>query len=161
MTDDKRNLMTVFVGTDQMGIQKRFEAMHPPTPTLEMFESVPAWAFVQAASDDRNAPLIRTGEAVVAEPGAFLPADGDLFVTEYVSKPQAPFEREQRTRQIVVTRLTPIGWWASSLRQGDDGSSLFVSHGPYSDPAVLADKIVGRVVGILATSSVVRRMSRK
>lgn len=161
MSDDKRNLMTVFAGTDQMGTRKRFEAMYRTSPTLEMFESVPAWAFVQAASDDRNAPLIRTGEVVIAEPGAFLPTDGDLFVIEYVSKPQVPFEREQRTRQIVLTRHTPVGWWASSLRQGDDGSSIFVSHGPYPDPVVLADKIVGRVVGILATSSVVRRMARK
>lgn len=161
MADDKRSLMTVFAGTDQMGTRKRFEAMYPTSPTLEMFESVPAWAFVQAASDDRNAPLIRTGEVVVAEPGAFLPTDGDLFVTEYVSKPQVPFERERRTRQIVLTRHTPVGWWASSLRQGDDGSSIFVSNGPYPEAAVLADKIVGRVIGILATPSVSKRMSGK
>lgn len=161
MTADKRSLMTVFAGTDQMGTRKRFEAMSSTSPTLEMFDSVPPWAFVQAATDDRNAPLIRAGEVVVAEPGAFLPINGELFVIEYVSKPQVPFEREQRTRQIVLTRETPVGWWASLVRQGDDGTSLFVSNGPYPDPAILADKIVGRVIGILATASVSRRMSGK
>lgn len=157
-SNPKTDLMAMFAAHDLLSAADRQEAQQPQPIALEMFDSVPGWAIVQAASNNGNAPLIREGEVVVAEPGAFYPTPNGLFVIEYVSKPQVPFELAKRTRRIVETRETPIGWWVGPIRQGDDGRSVYVSDGPYRDPNALAAKIVGRVVGILRTASFIDRM---
>lgn len=126
-----------------------------PEIKLEIFASVPGWAIVHAAQDDRSAPLIREGEVAVVEADGFggvIPEDGGLYLIEYVSPPHCrpPYGRERRTRQIVQTvKGRHGGWWARPYVQQTPGGGIIVcSDGPYRDEIAMAEKILGRVVGI-------------
>lgn len=158
-TDPKRNLLALFTATDRMDTRQRFEAMQPAPMPLEMFDSVPAWATVCAADNDHNAPLIQFGEVVVAERGRWLPLDGGLFLIEYVSAPATQFDLEKRHCRIVQTRETERGWFAGGIRAGQRGAFV-ANDGPYADPTKLAEKLVGRVIGILRTASFIDRMAK-
>ena len=124
--------------------------------SLELFGQVPSWAVVHAARDNRNAPLIRRGEIAIVESdgaGGWIPTDGGIFLIEYVSLPQARYERVRRSREIVKTFLDSRGQWrAGSLRQGIIGNTIYVSDGPYDDPNELSAKRIGRVAGLYLPS---------
>lgn len=160
-TDPKRDLMTMFAAHDLLSATERQEAQQPQPIALQTFDSVPGWAIVCAADSDRNAPLIRSGEVVLAEPGrGWMPVDGGLFLIEYVTAATA-YDFEKRHWSIVQTRQGKHGWYAGSIRQGDVGGTVYVSDGPYADPTKLAEKLVGRVVGILRTASFIDRMEER
>lgn len=159
-TDPKANLMALFAGRNLLSPMEQHEAKQPQPIALEMFDSVPAWATVCAADNDHNAPLIQSGEVVVAEGGGgWLPVDGGLFLIEYVSAPATQFDYEKRHCRIVQTRETERGWFAGGIRAGQRGAFI-ANDGPYADPVKLAEKLVGRVVGILRTASFIERMER-
>lgn len=158
-TDPKANLMTLFAGRNLLSSMEQREAKQPQPIALEMFDSVPAWATVCAADNDHNAPLIQCGEVVVAERGRWVPVDGGLFVIEYVSAPATQFDYEKRRCRIVQTRETEHGWFAGGIRAGQRGAFI-ANDGPYADPVKLAEKLVGRVVGILRTASFIERMAK-
>ncbi len=159
-TNPKADLMALFVAHNVLSAQDQQEAQQPAPAALQVFDSVPEWAIVHAAHSDSNAPLIRQGEVVVAEPGrGWMPVDGGLFLIEYVSAPSSIYDFEKRTWRIVQTREGPRGWYASSFRQGEAAGCVYVSDGPYHDATKLAAKLVGRVVGILATASFTSRMA--
>lgn len=161
-TDPKPNLMAMFAAHNVLSAIDRQEAEQPQPIALQMFDSVPRWAAVCAADSDRNAPLIRSGEVVVAEGGrGWLPVDGGLFLAEYVSAPAIAGAPEARRCRIVQTRKGPGGWYAGGIQQGDVGGTVYASDGPYADPVRLAEKLVGRVVGILRTASFIERMGRQ
>jgi hypothetical protein len=131
--------------------------MAQPYPsTLELFSEVPGWAIAHAAQDHRNAPMIRKGEiAVIENHGTcgWLPTEGGLFLIEYVSKPLAQYERVRRTHSIVQTIKSKNGdWYAASIRRGMIGQEFYAADGPYQDFNDLADKLIGRVVGLYAPS---------
>lgn len=159
MTKPATDLMTLFVGHDALSAADRREAQQPQPIALQTFDSVPGWAIVCAADNDHNAPLIQFGEVVVAECGRWLPVDGGLFLIEYVSAPATQFDYEKRHCRIVQTRETERGWFAGGLRAGQRGAFV-ANDGPYADPVKLAEKLVGRVVGILRTASFIERMER-
>ena len=126
----------------------------PPEPIkLEMFAAPPAGTVVHAATDNRNAPLIREGEIVVVEhsgTAGWYPRDGGLFLIEYVS-PRRGYEPERRTREIVQTfRGAKGGWYTGSLRR-NSGIGLHFVDGPYRDEITLAERLLGPVIGIIAT----------
>lgn len=129
---------------------------------LEVFDKVPPWAIVHAAIDNRNAPLIGAGEVVVIEADGrtgWLPTEGGLFLIEYVSPPHSQWQRERRTREIVQTFCNTRGQWcAGALRRGGTvGGVLYCVDGPYRDEMALADKLIGKVVGILASGDATGR----
>lgn len=158
-TNPKHDLMAMFAAHNLLSAIDRQEAQQPQPVALQTFDSVPGWAIVCASDSDRNAPLIRSGEVVVAEPGrGWMPVDGGLFLIEYVSAPATAYDFEKRHCRIVQTRRGPGGWYAGGIRQGDVGGTVFVSDGPYPDAVTLAPKLVGRVVGILRTASFIERM---
>jgi hypothetical protein len=125
---------------------------------LKLFHQVPGWAIVHAARDNRNSPLIRKGEiAIVKSDGmnGVLPAEGGLFLIEYASIPMARYERCRRTRDIVQTIKNACGHWcATSIRRGMVDGELHTMDGPYREMDDLADKLIGRIVGIYAPSMI-------
>ncbi|KQM98752.1 hypothetical protein ASE78_05865 [Sphingomonas sp. Leaf25] len=158
-TNPKPSLMALLAGNNALSPQERQEAQQPQPIALQTFDSVPGWAIVHAAADEHNAPLIRSGEVVVAERGrGWMPVDGGLFLVEYVSAPATVHDFEKRHVRIVQTRETPRGWYVGGLRSGKSGAFV-ASDGPYTDPTKLAEKLVGRVVGILRTASFIDRMA--
>ncbi len=159
MANPKLNLLALFTATDQMNTRQRFEAMQPALIPLEMFDSVPGWAIVCAADNNHNAPLIQFGEVVIAERGRWVPVDGGLFLIEYVSAPATQFDYEKRHCRIVQARKTERGWFVGGIRAGQRGAFV-ANDGPYADPVKLAEKLVGRVVGILRTASFIDRMAK-
>ncbi len=78
----------------------------------------------------------------------------------YVSAPATQFDYEKRHCRIVQTRETERGWFVGGLRAGQRGAFV-ANDGPYADPVKLAEKLVGRVVGILRTASLIERMERR
>lgn len=161
MTKPTTDLMAMFAAHNVLSAIDRQEAEQPQPIALQMFDSVPRWAIVCAADSDRNAPLIRAGEVVVAEDGrCWLPVDGGLFLAEYVSAPAIGYDREKRHNRIVQTRKGAEGWYAGGIRQGEVGQTVYVADGPYADATKLAEKLVGRVVGVLRTASFIERTAK-
>lgn len=129
-----------------------------PDTSLELFgdmRALPHSYIVNAATDDRNAPLIRRGEVVVVDiggsavTGGWLPTEGGLFLIEYCSPPAHGERYARRSRSIVQTFTDDQGrWWAGSTRRGVQGREFFAACGPYSDECALADKLIGKVVGL-------------
>lgn len=125
---------------------------------LEVFSDlsrVPDQFIVHAAKDNRNAPLIQRGEIVVVDTGGayvtggWLPTEGGLFLIEYRSPPTACERYARHSRSIVQTFTDQCGrWWAGGLRRGAQGRDFFCNDGPYADETTLADKLIGRVIGL-------------
>lgn len=136
-----------------------------PSPVLELFEDltkVPARYIVHAASDNSNAPLIRHGEIVVVDTGGacvtggWYPTEGGLFLIEYCSPPLSCERYARRSRSIVQTFTDRRGrWWAGSLRRGVQGRAIICADGPYSDENALADKLIGRVIGLYRSAATI------
>lgn len=121
---------------------------------LEIFDTVPPWAIVHAASNDRTAPLIRKGEVAVIESDGrkgWIPEDGGLYLIEYVCPPPSPhYGYERRIREIVQTCKNERGdWWAHPYARTWGGRRMFVcSDGPYRNECTLGEKLLGRVIGL-------------
>lgn len=125
---------------------------------LEVFSDlsrVPDQFIVHAAKDNYNAPLIQRGEIVVVDAGGvyvtggWLPTEGGLFLIEYRSPPVHGERYPRHSRSIVQTFTDHDGhWWAGSLRRGVHGREFFCANGPYHDELTLADKLIGRVIGL-------------
>jgi hypothetical protein len=129
---------------------------------LRAFSSVPAWAVVHAVRDDSTAPLVCEGEVVVVESNGRLghiPEDGGLYLIEYATPRQSPdFGHERRTREIVLTSQKANGWYADPYACAMGRSrKVLMSDGPYGDITYLAQKIVGRVVGVYRPSQPICR----
>ncbi len=123
---------------------------------LELFnrlDRLPSTYFVHLAHDNRNAPLIRDGEVVVidqggAAQGGWYPTEGGLFLIEHRSEPTGGYDRYPRfQREVVQTYCDDQGkWWTAPLARG--GRTLYLSDGPYRDELALADKLIGKVIGL-------------
>lgn len=126
---------------------------------LQIFARVPPQHGVVAAEHD--SPLIRKGEVAIYDKGAVEQEgliEGAVYAIEYqharghlpkdMWADSANFRMTTR-RQIVIIRRhskLPDRWMVHPVREPQRGYFI-VSDGPY-DPAHLADKLVGRVVGI-------------
>lgn len=134
----------------------------PPEPVagiaLELFADmarVPDRFIVHASTDNRNAPLICRGEIVVVDTGGpcvtggWIPTEGGLFLIEYRSPPTACERYPRHSRSIVQTFTNRKGqWFAGSLRRGMQGNEFICQDGPYKDENALADKLIGKVIGL-------------
>ena len=138
-------------------------ALPVPAVALEVLSTVPAWAIVHAAKDNRNAPLIRQGEIVVVEHGGtagWYPVDGGLFLIEYATPPMHGYQYERRSREIVQTYRNRRGdWYVGSLRRGQVGGTIYCADGPYRDEQHLSSKLLGPVIGILTQGSTLRAVA--
>ncbi len=128
-------------------------------PSLRLFASVPQNFIAHAVSERGCEPLLRRGEVAICTDQEFLyPEDGGWYLIEY-SNGTNHRGRERRTRVIVQTYQTQsqvdgqTRWWARRPSESRPGT-FNMSDGPYDDLNHLAEKIVGRVVGIHAPDRV-------
>lgn len=125
---------------------------------LELFpdmRQLPHSYIVHAVTHDRNAPLIRRGEIVVVDiggsavTGGWVPTEGGLFLIEHSSPPVHGERYARRSRDIVQTFTDDLGrWCAGSSRRGNQGCEFLCADGPYPDEFALADKLIGKIVGL-------------
>ena len=130
-------------------------------PALELISDlarVPSSYIAHAATNNHNAPLIRHGEIVVVDTGGgsvtggWIPVEGGLFLIEYTSPPTASERYARRSREIVQTFLGHRDrWYAGPLRRGVQGREFICVDGPYRDEMALADKLIGKVVGLYSS----------
>jgi hypothetical protein len=136
---------------------------------LRIFNAVPEYHYgVVPVAGSGAAPLLHKGEVAVFESyehhihGGLI--DGGLYVIEYQT-PRCGMSRERFakyftseygsrlaiSRKIVRTNFRREAWWVQSIEGPPSfmGSRGFVAmDGPYADPLMLTDKIIGIVVGI-------------
>ncbi|MHA0333693.1 hypothetical protein [Sphingomonas aquatilis] len=128
------------------------------SPALEIFADLsrmPDRLIAHVAMDTRNAPLIERGDIVIVDvggtyvTGGWYPTEGGLYLIEYRSPPAHGERYPRHSRSIVQTFTDHNGnWWAGSLRRGVHGRAFFCANGPYHDEQTLADKLIGRVIGL-------------
>lgn len=121
-------------------------------PSLRLFHSVPRDFIAHAVTDSGCAPLIAAGEvAIVTDERQLIPEAGGWYLVE-CSDGNNSHGREHRIRSINLAYSNngagKEDWWVKSPGQRRRGVLEF-SDGPY-DCGHLADKILGRVVGIYA-----------
>ena len=129
-----------------------------PTLALELIvdmAQLPDSFIVHAATSDDNAPLICRGDIVVVNvggrgvTGGWMPVEGELFLIEYEGVRSGGERYIRRYRCIVQAFTDDTGrWWVGPLRRGMHGQQLVCSDGPYPDECALADKLIGKVVGL-------------
>lgn len=122
---------------------------------LDRLDNLPAAYSALLVGDDSSAPLIRAGEVVIWDQGGpqlggWYPTEGGLFVIEHRAEPNGLGRYPRVDRKVVQTHKGRDGWYASNLRRGVVGQRLYCSDGPYPSEQTLADKLIGRVVGIYA-----------
>lgn len=127
----------------------------PPSIALEVFTCVPAWARVHAVTDNSAMPLFRRGEvAVFANEPKQFPEHGKLYVVEYGGNPIAPGHRTLSPRSCSLVQAH-----RHVERSGEEAWSFRTYAGPihwsdgwYPDEYMMAEKVLGPVVGIYAPS---------
>lgn len=140
---------------------------------LEVFASVPAWAFAFAVKDGSCLPLFRSGEvAVVEDASGIIPEDGSLYIIEYESRPNwgahlDPPPQVWRSQEMVQVnerqRRDGSTFWtcdayarprteAQRLMQEKLSGVIVCSDGPYPDEYAVAHKLLGKVIGIYSPS---------
>lgn len=101
-----------------------------------------------AVTDHGCEPLIQSGEvAVITDEPHLYPDDGGWYLVEEAGG--AGWRGiERRQRRIAMAIMGRGGeWWTCSPGPRQRGA-LGVMDGPYADPAMMAEKILGRVVGL-------------
>lgn len=132
-------------------------AWRPMPKRLPEFTQCPVSMGEHVVTDASAYPLIRPGETVIFDPSQRHPENVALFVLEW----------SNGTRSTLETNLRQAGgqgdarWWVDPVNRpvGDGAlerrlhrgarSMLFTSDGPFTEEH-LRERIVGRVVGILA-----------
>jgi hypothetical protein len=122
---------------------------------LRLFATVPNGFIAHAVTDRSCEPLLSAGEVAVITDQEFLyPVSGGWYLIEY-SNGTNYRGRERRVRTVVQvysvkSRLSnDTTWWARRPSESRPGT-FNMSDGPYDDLNHLAEKILGRIVGIYA-----------
>lgn len=146
-------------------------AFDPGQSALRIFDNIPElWHGVIAVDGDGAAPLLRKGEVAVYEDFHGHPHYGELihgglYAIEYQSTRSAMSRemfarlfvegyggcRLEVRRKIVRVSFHRDAWWVQSIEASPTffGRRGFVcKDGPYHDPILLTDKLIGIVVGI-------------
>jgi len=142
---------------------------------LEIFTSVPAWAFAYGVKDGSCMPLFRLGEvAVVQDKPGIIPDDGGLYIIEYESRDEwgkdlNPAPRPRRSHVMVQVnkreRRNGTVFWtcdpyarprteAQRLQLEQSRGVIICSDGPCPDQYTLAYKLLGKVVGIYSPDAI-------
>ncbi|WP_416463223.1 hypothetical protein [Sphingomonas sp. VDB2] len=130
-------------------------AAEPPSIALEVFTAIPPWARAHAVKDNSTMPLFRQGEvAVFADEPKSIPEHGKLYVVEYGGNPIAP------GHSTLTRRTCSLAEAHKHLKRDGEAAWSFRSYaGPihwadgwYPDEYMMADKVLGPVVGIYAPS---------
>ncbi|RIY03491.1 hypothetical protein D3218_01655 [Aureimonas flava] len=119
-------------------------ALPQPARALDVLSAVPAGCVVHRERDDTNAPHIRAGESIIADPADCEPLRGELFLIEWSGGRrdvmQAVLRREPGIVQSDGSRAEQDMWTLTGL-------SFCLAEGPMSE-AHLRSKIVSRVIGL-------------
>ena len=123
---------------------------------LRLFATIPRGFIAHAVTDTECMPLIRPGEvAVVTDQDFLYPEDGGWYLMAF-SKGSGwrDLPRHGRHINIVNERPRPASqgpgtWWYAKPPANRPGT-FTCSDGPFDDLSHLAERIVGRVVGIYA-----------
>lgn len=118
---------------------------------LRLFETIEPGFIVHAATDRSCEPMIQLGEvAVITDEEQLYPEPGGWYLIEY-SNGTTYRGRERRCRSIRVAELREQRgeqfWHLRPPAQARRGF-LPTSDGPYRDFNDIAEKVLGRVVGI-------------
>ena len=131
-----------------------------PAPDLRLFASVPRQFIAHAVPDDYCAPLLRCGEVAIVTDQAYLyPESGDWYLVEYSNGTNHRGRERPRRRSImlifsrVLQSTGATEWFARDPHPMARGIPNMCD-GPYDDFNLLAEKILGRVVGIHAPDRV-------
>lgn len=118
-------------------------------PSLQLFGEVPVGYLAHGVTDCGCAPLILQGEvAIVSDEPNLYPEPGGWYLIEHTRGKSYFSGRERRVREIAVAVQDRRGdWWTRPAAPRVRGT-MSAADGPYSDFNLLADKILGRVVGI-------------
>lgn len=121
------------------------------SPSLEIFETIPAGYLAHAVTDRGCLPMIQPGEvAVVTEQEGLIPEAGGWYLVEY-SNGMTYRGRERRLRTICVAHVADLRgeevWWLRSPAKRSKGITE-MSDGPYRDFNDIAEKVLGRVAGL-------------
>lgn len=118
---------------------------------LKIFDTIESGFIVHAVTDHGCEPMIQPGEvAVITDQEQLYPEPGGWYLIEY-SNGKSYRGRERRCRCICVANVTEHRgeeiWSLKSPAQRTRGV-LEMSDGPYRDFNDIAEKVLGRVVGI-------------
>lgn len=125
-------------------------------PSLRLFASVPLDFIAHAQPDDNCAPLLRKGEVAVVTDQYFLyPESGGWYLVEFSRGKNHRGRERPRSRSIMLifsrvrASTGTTEWYARDPHPMARGIPNMCD-GPYDDFNHLAEKILGRVVGIFA-----------
>jgi hypothetical protein len=123
--------------------------IRPAAPTIRVFERITPDHFVHIVHDHGCEPLIKPSEiAVVTDQPQLYPEYRGWYLIEY-SNGKTYRGRERRVRCICQARFSERyqHWWLSSPAP-TMGGVIQMDDGPYADFNDIAEKVLGRVVGI-------------
>ncbi|AWN47144.1 hypothetical protein DK419_13155 [Methylobacterium terrae] len=132
---------------------------------LPLFDSLPAGCIAHPVADNEAAPHLRLGEFAVIDTVDRDPIHGELFVIRYRSPVYDLGYRDRIVQTNLRVYRSPAGedvrWWACPYQRPrsldelhqwlNEGRMVGLSDGPYC-PGMLEEKLVGRVVGLLASA---------
>jgi hypothetical protein len=117
--------------------------------SFRTFEEFPHRHIAHAVHDDSCQPIIKPGEvAVITDEEGIYPEDSGWCLIEF-SNGKSFRGRERRAREIVEAYQGKDGdWYTRRPNEARTPGVILCVDGPYSDFNYLAEKILGRVVGI-------------
>ena len=122
-------------------------------PGFRLFAKIPSGFLAQAVSDRGCEPLITFGEvAVITDQDGLYPESGGWYLMEY-SRGNSYRGRARRGRsisEVFSAERDGNTWWYAKSPGPRMRGIVEMCDGPYSDVNCLAERILGRVVGIYA-----------
>lgn len=119
------------------------------TSSFRIFDEFPYHHIAHAIHDDSCQPFLKPGEvAVITDEEGLYPENGGWYLIEF-SNGKSFRGRERRVREIVVAYQGKGGdWYTRRPNEVQRPGVIMCVDGPYSDFNYLAEKILGKVVGI-------------
>ena len=128
-----------------------------PRLALPVLGVIPAGCFGYVLDDDHSEPVLHEGEFAVIDTNDREPENGALFLIEWNSGEREIVETY--TRLISKAGIERPAWWTGQYsrprtreeldRAIRSGRATTVD-GPYAKTEFLAEKLIGKVVGVLA-----------
>lgn len=129
-----------------------------PRLGLEIMGAIPPGCFGYLVDNDDSEPVLSDGEFAVIDTTAREPENGALFLIQWNSGDREIVETF--ARPIASDGVERLAWWTgqySRPRSREEverflrkGRTLSTVDGPYARTEYLVEKLVGKVVGVLA-----------
>lgn len=124
---------------------KQSPVPQPELRALDVLDVVPAGCMAVRDLDGFCEPHIRAGEFAIADTADREPKHGELFLLRW-SNGRMSILQAKLIRCDIGDGPQPT-WWVCPM---PDARKMATSDGPYRDAERLKDKIVGRIVGVMA-----------